>query len=369
MKILIGADLVPTGSNQKEFAEAAVCRLLSKPLLELLKEADYRIFNLEVPLSDKAVPIEKCGPALIAPTATARGIKALGTNCVTIANNHIMDQGTSGFTSTLQTLTQYEISTVGGGVNLDEARKPLVREIDGKRIGLYACAEHEFSIAGVCTPGANPFDPLETLDHVAELKTQCDYVIVLYHGGKEHYRYPSPNLRKTCRKMVEKGADLVVCQHSHCIGCEEKYRGGTIVYGQGNFLFDHAENEFWKSSLLIQIGDDFEITYIPLQKHGKGVELADDPEILQGFHGRGKQILQDGFVETQYRQYAESMLNGYLLSLSGRRSLLFRGINKLSGYRFATWWVNRRYTKDSKLIVECEAHRELLLEGLDSLTG
>ena len=43
-----------------------------------------------------------------------------------------------------------------------------------------------------------------------ELKKQCDYVIVLYHGGKEHYRYPSPYLQKVCRKIVDKGADIVV---------------------------------------------------------------------------------------------------------------------------------------------------------------
>lgn len=92
-------------------------------------------------------------------------------------------------------------------------------------------------------------------------------MIVLYHGGKEQYRYPSPNLQKTCRKLVEKGADLVVCQHSHCIGCREEYLQGTIVYGQGNFLFDDEENEYWQTSLLIMISDDFEVKYIPLKKN------------------------------------------------------------------------------------------------------
>ena len=97
------------------------------------------------------------------------------------------------------------------------------------------------------------------------MKAQCDYAIVLYHGGKEYYRYPSPNLQKTCRKLVEKGADLVICQHSHCIGCEEKYQDGTIVYGQGNFLFDHGDNEYWNTSLLVQIKDDGQINYVPLK--------------------------------------------------------------------------------------------------------
>ena len=81
---------------------------------------------------------------------------------------------------------------------------------EGKKIGIYACVEHEFTVATEKESGANPIDLLETPDHIVELKKQCDYVIVLYHGGKEQYRYPSPNLQKTCRKLVEKGADLVV---------------------------------------------------------------------------------------------------------------------------------------------------------------
>jgi len=114
--------------------------------------------------------------------------------------------------------------------------KPLLVEQDGKKIGIYACAETEFSIAEDNRAGANPFDPLESLDHIADLKSKCDFVIVLYHGGKELYRFPSPYLRKVCRKIVEKGADLVICQHSHCIGAFENYHDSVIVYGQGNFL-------------------------------------------------------------------------------------------------------------------------------------
>lgn len=147
-----------------------------------------------------------------------------------------------------------------------EARKPYIIELDGLKIGIYACAEHEFSIATENASGANPFDPLESLDHVQGLSDKCDYVIVLYHGGKEHYRYPSPYLQKACRKMAEKGADLVVCQHSHCIGCFEEYEKSTIIYGQGNFIFDHSESEFWQTSLLVKIviDDGPHISYIPI---------------------------------------------------------------------------------------------------------
>ncbi len=244
MRILIGADLVPTQSNTDLFATGDAQALVGDELYQLLCNADYRIFNLEVPLTDREKPIPKCGPNLIAPTKCVAGYKAMQVDLLTLANNHILDQDQQGLESTCAVLDAAGIAYTGVGQTLEEAAEPYIFECDGKRIGVYACAEHEFSIVTDSTPGANPIDLLESPDHVAALKAQCDFVIVLYHGGKEHYRYPSPMLQKVCRKLVEKGANLVICQHSHCIGCEEKYQGGTIVYGQGNFLFDHSESEF-----------------------------------------------------------------------------------------------------------------------------
>ena len=173
--------------------------------------------------------------------------------------------------------------------------------------------------------------------------------------------------------MVEKGANLVICQHTHCVGCEEKYQGGTIVYGQGNFLFDMQENEFWNTSLLIQLKDGFEIDYVPLVKQGNGVRLAEEQqkaEILDGFYKRSEQIKQDGFIETQYIEFAKQMIEGYLLNVSSiKYGFIFKVLNRLSGRRFLSWYIKRKYKKAKLLAienyVECEAHRELLLKGLN----
>lgn len=230
MNILIGADCVPTRSNIDLFATGDSQTLLGEELNNILQKADYRIFNLEVPLTDQVHPILKCGPNLIAPTKCVAGYKAMHVDLLTLANNHILDQDQQGLASTCSVLDAAEIAYTGVGKTPEEAAKPYIFECEGKRIGVYACAEHEFSIVTEYSAGANPVDLLETPDHIAALKEECDYVIVLYHGGKEHYRYPSPNLQKVCRKFVEKGADLVVCQHSHCIGCEEKIPGGVQLY-------------------------------------------------------------------------------------------------------------------------------------------
>lgn len=371
MSILIGADLVPTKSNISLFESGNAEKLLGKELMECLNRADYRIFNLEVPLTDREQPIPKCGPNLLAPSKCVAGYQAMGVDLLTLANNHILDQDQQGLESTINTLNQAGITYTGVGSTPEEAVKPYLFTCDGKKIGVYACAEHEFSIVTDHSAGANPIDLLESPDHVAKLKEQCDYVIVLYHGGKEHYRYPSPNLQKVCRKLVEKGADLVVCQHSHCIGCEEKYLDGTIVYGQGNFLFDDSESEFWQTGMLVSINDNFKISYIPLMKNGSGVRLATGKiieRILNDFHFRSEQIKNPAFIETEYQKFAQSMLNSYLCVFTGKNGkFFFRVMNKLT----RGWWLanlEKRISEKQRLAilnyVECEAHRELLMNGL-----
>lgn len=385
-KIIIGADLVPTESNYSYFKKGEVYHLIGKDLKQKLDDADFTIFNLEVPLTDKKNPIDKCGPNLIAPLYTIEGLKMINPYFFTLANNHILDQGEEGLYSTVNALEKEGIAYAGAGRNLEQARKPYIVKINEITIGIYCCAEHEFTIATEQKAGANPFDPLESLDQVYRLKEKCDYVIVLYHGGKEHYRYPSPYLQKVCRKLVEKGADLVVCQHSHCIGAQEKWidyvqykYSGTIVYGQGNFLFDDCDNEYWKTSLLIDIDIEkknkieSKINYIPLCKEAETVRMAQKSmkqEIVSGFEHRSQEISNPEKVEETYQKFADSMIESYLSTFSGTitKRFWYRIINKISGYHLNKWMIKQRYRKQEKLaiqnFIECEAHRELLLKGL-----
>lgn len=364
MKIIIGADVVPTRSNAKFFSDGNIENIIDEKLQSVLNQADYRVFNLETPLVDHERPIKKCGPNLIAPTSCINGIKKLEADLFTLANNHIMDHGTQGLQCTIDVLSKNGVSYVGAGDNLSQAQKPYIIENDNLKIGIYACAEHEFSIANEDYPGANPFDPFESLDHIQSLRKQCDYVVVLYHGGKEYYRYPSPNLQKICRKMCEKGADLVVCQHSHCIGCEEKYNNSTICYGQGNFIFDGDDNEFWNSAILIEVDftDEKNIKYIPLEKKNGIVKVSEDEDIINNFIERSDLIKKPGFIESKYSEFSEVFLQRYIRIFFGT-SVLFRIINKIFKNK-----LKKKISEEKQLairnIIECEAHRELFLEGI-----
>jgi poly-gamma-glutamate capsule biosynthesis protein CapA/YwtB (metallophosphatase superfamily) len=369
IKITIGGDLAPTNSNVNLFCNANIKKLFGSKLLLHWLTSDIRIFNLETPITDKKTPIRKCGPNLIAPTSVINGIKALKPSLITLANNHILDQGIQGIISTRKILSDNNIPFIGIGNNIDDASRTYIIKKEGLKIGIYACSEHEFSIATENSPGANPFDPLNSFDHIRSLKNECDYVIVMYHGGKEQYRYPSPFLQKICRKMIEKGADSVICQHNHCIGCYEIYKDSNIIYGQGNFIFDHLDNEFWRTSLLIKliITRRIKIEYIPIVKVENCIRLASDKEkedILAAFNKRSIKILRKEFVKNNYKKFAIDNFPLYLRKFAGFGKILTILDRRFFNNRF----LKNKYNKDQLLAIqnyiECEAHRELFLEGL-----
>lgn len=359
-KMLIGSDLVPTDKNFDLFEKADLETLIGQELIDELNEADFRIFNLETPVYDGISPITKCGPNLIVPTRTMPGIKALKPSLMALANNHILDHGEEGLSSTFAELEKWEIPYIGAGNNLAEAQKSVIIDANGKKIGIYNCAEHEFTIAEENKGGANPFDPLESPDHIAELKGKCDFVVVLYHGGKEHYRYPTPRLQKVCRKIAQKGADLVVCQHSHCVGCMEEYEGSTIVYGQGNFIFCSGKSEFWQTSLLIRadFDENVNISFIPVCKKDNVIRYADEKEakeIMDGFRERSKEILIPGKIEERMKDVCEVFKKWYLYCIFGGNTAFGKNSveYKIPKLTINEWMLIWNY-------LECEPHLEVL---------
>lgn len=362
MRIIVGADFVASEFNYQEFTDGDAEAIVGRELLDILNKADYRIFNFELAMVDEEHPIQKAGPCLRAPTSCINGYKAIGADLLALANNHMLDHGYEGLVSTIKTIDGAGIARLGGGFSQEEARQPKIVEIEGKKIGVYACCEHEFSWARDFGYGANGFDPFESLDEIADLKAKCDYVIVLYHGGKEHYRYPSPYLRKVCRKIIDKGADIVLCQHTHCIGTEEDYNGGKIVYGQGNFVFvkDRVEFPFegWFTGMLVAIDitdDGVKYEYIPYEMTEKGVKLSHDPSLLEGFYSRSEEIRDEVATAKRYAEFASATMGG-------------RYIKHMVGHPVDEEFI-AAHGKALFHYMECEAHYEMLHTGLKYLLG
>lgn len=312
MKLLIGADLVPTSVTEEAFIKGDTKSLFGD-ICMVASSADRILVNLECALTNHDGPIKKFGPNIKCSPECVNGIKKLGVTDVALSNNHVFDFGIKGLRDTMAALDGAGIPYTGIGENDTDSRKPYFIEEGGKRIGIINVCEHEYTYALPNRIGANPFDPFLTMQDIRNTRPLCDRLIVIYHGGKEYCRYPSPRLYNLAHEMVHCGADVVLAQHSHCIGCYENYNGAHIVYGQGNFNFVFAGYdcpECWYTSLLVEldIEKDIDIRFYPIVATPTGCDLArgkDARDILIEFEKRNAS-LKDGTWRDRWHEFCTS---------------------------------------------------------------
>ncbi len=315
MKILLLGDIAATAVTNPLFKAKDVSTLFTNTL-PVFKNSDYVFVNLECAITESEAAIAKYGPNLKAPYETVEVLKQIGTDCVGLSNNHVFDYGKEGIRDTLRALDQNGIQYTGFGNDYEDSRRNFVIDKNGEKIALIAVCEHEYSYALENRMGSRPFDEYDTIEDIRKAKESCDRVIVIYHGGKEHCRFPSPRLHKLCRAMVRNGADLVLCQHSHCIGCYESYQSGHILYGQGNFHFVQPTNiEGWFIGLAVNYDTvNNNVEFIPLKSLDDGIALAEGCEkdkILSDLEERNE-ALTNGQWKTKWNEYCQTVRDLYI---------------------------------------------------------
>lgn len=155
MNVLIAGDFAPRERLAKQVEERNFSEIFSNDLVNIIKSADYSLVNFESPIvKDGYKPITKCGPNLRCSSKAADAIKYAGFSAVTMANNHILDFGKEGLNKSIECCKKNGIDVVGVGNNLEDAKKILYVEKEGKKLAIINCCEHEFSIASDSTASA-----------------------------------------------------------------------------------------------------------------------------------------------------------------------------------------------------------------------
>lgn len=190
--------------------------------------------NLESPIIDETPlpPAEfKSGPSLC---SSGLGLRSDNATKIlfSLANNHIMDYGVAGLAKTMRNIDSVGIKYGGAGFTASEARKPIVINDDGLKIGIICCREAQFGSRNCADFGWWVFDTIK------ELKSQVDRIVVSAHAAAEDLSFPSPAICRLYRRFIDAGADVVHGHHSHVPQGWESYRHGLIFYGMGNFVVD-----------------------------------------------------------------------------------------------------------------------------------
>ena len=367
MKILIAGDFCPMDRVAKLIDKEDYESVFGE-IVKYTKLADYSIVNLEAPIVEtEAKPIDKCGPNLKCTSKAVKALKYAGFGMATLANNHFYDYGDDGVKQTLDACQKEGIDVVGGGMNITDAAKTFYKEIKGVKVAFVNCCEHEFSIATDTSGGSNPLNPIQQYYAIKEAKQNADRVIVIVHGGHEHYQLPSPRMKETYRFFIDAGADAVINHHQHCYSGYEIYHNKPIMYGLGNFSFDWPKrrNSIWNEGYMVMLnieGENVSFETIPyIQGNDNAGICIMDASNKQKFNSEiiklNSIIADDKQLQCTHEKWMTNNSKGYLLALEpyqGRylsalyfRSLLPSFLNKKKCYRILNY-------------VNCEAHLDRL---------
>ena len=309
MKILIAGDFCPMDRVAKLIDKEDYESVFGE-VIKYTQQADYSIVNLEAPIVEtEANPIEKCGPNLKCTSKAIKALKYAGFGMATLANNHFYDYGDDGVKQTLDACQKEGIDVVGGGMNITDAAKIFYKEIKGVKVAIVNCCEHEFSIATEKSGGSNPLNPIQQYYSIQEAKRNAARVIVIVHGGHEHYQLPSPRMKETYRFFVDAGADAVINHHQHCYTGYEVYNGKPIFYGLGNFCFDRGEqtSKNWKEGYMVMLyisdsGINYDlIPYVQAHK-APGIKIIDDRKEFESDITSFNEIIADDSKLKEKRQ-------------------------------------------------------------------
>ncbi len=367
IKMMLFGDICPTNDTLSLFESGNEIELFNDVLVDV-KQEDYVIGNLEFVLSDSPKAIQKAGPVLAAATKCIEVLKNANFKLLSLANNHIKDCGEEGVASTIETCRKAGIETTGAAANLSKAKEPFITEINGLIIGVIAFAEQEFNTATETEFGANFFDPYEDLDLIEQTKAKVDYLIVIYHGGVEYYPYPSPQLKKKCRKFVDKGADLVTCQHSHCIGTIDNYKDKKIIYGQGNSVFGFRENDVsWNQGLLVELiwnnqVEAPQVKLVPIEATKNGIQKMEESaglKLLETVNQMSSKIEDDQFLETEWLKFCKQKQGLYFPFYFGYNRVLIH-LNRLTNNGLVKLFYPKSKLRTSHNIIRCESHNEVM---------
>jgi poly-gamma-glutamate capsule biosynthesis protein CapA/YwtB (metallophosphatase superfamily) len=283
-------------------------------VLPLMLKADRRLINLECVISGLGrewQPESKAFHFRARPRAIDF-LRAAKIDCVTLANNHVLDYGADALIECLSLLDQAGIKRTGAGTSLMDALTPAILDLPQGRLGVVSLTDNEPEWeAGERKPGTHYIahdanglvEPCRStlVQVLKQLRSQAELVIVSAHVGP-NWGPPSVAVRALAHQVIDLGADLYWGHSNHTPQGIEIYKGKAILYSTGDFIDDYAVDPTERNDLSflfileLERGSIARIVLHPVRIEDFYVRLAKGQEIalLQ----RAMQAKCEGFGTT-----------------------------------------------------------------------
>lgn len=207
---------------------------------------------------------------------------------LSLANNHSLDYGESGYRNTVNVLESMGFKAAGHPVTVSSS-SVFILETGKRRVVI------------VNINATYRYPSLESVraSVPAELE-ENDLLVAYIHWGEEYEPVHNQPQESFAYALIDSGFDLIVGHHPHVVQDVEQYGQGLIFYSLGNFIFDQYWQPEVRQGLLLDLVEGQE---------GWRIELV--PVESQTAH-------------VQPREMEEKARSAFLLGLAGRSSYSLR---------------------------------------------
>ena len=231
------AKLLGTKDNPYNFDN---CFKLISPAV---KDADYAIVNLELPLGGGT---NYTGyPMFSAPDSYAIALKEAGFDLFLTSNNHCLDRGDKGLRRTLAVLDSMKVDHIGTYSDAVQRSKliPFIKEINGMKVGFL---NYTYGTNGISAKAGAEVAYINRDKMKAEIdatrKAGAEIIVATVHWGIEYILNENENQRSLADFLIKQGVEIVIGGHPHVvqplkvITDSETGNRSLVVYSLGNFI-------------------------------------------------------------------------------------------------------------------------------------
>ncbi|WP_336822350.1 CapA family protein [Sporosarcina sp. USHLN248] len=203
---------------------------------EKLTEIDFLLANQESLPGGKELGLSGY-PRFNSPKHIIRDLKASGVDMISLANNHILDQGEKGLTNALQHMNEYHMPYVGAYATEEDRAQQRIVEVSGIRIGVLS---YTYGLNGMAIPDGKEYlvsliNKNNIMTDIDNMEGKVDIIAVSIHWGDEYALIPTDFQKELAKELSNAGADIIFGHHPHVLQKHEQIGHTSVFYSLGNF--------------------------------------------------------------------------------------------------------------------------------------
>lgn len=240
-------------------------------------------------------------PTFNAPEHLAVDLKELGVDIMTTSNNHSIDKGFSGLSSTLDFLDDAEIAHVGTARTEEEQNTILFMDLNGIKTAFLA---YTYGTNGIPVPKDKKFcvnliNEDLILKQIEQAKNAgAELIVASMHWGIEYQTTENAEQDRLAEFLIKNDVDIILGSHPHVLqpmkmlkvkNDEGEEKEGLVIFSQGNFFSNQTQENTQNTAIFnIEVKKDGKtgevkvekVTYAPIYVNRKEPGAKDRYELL-----------------------------------------------------------------------------------------